>query len=420
MNNSLKNKGFIEPVIEADHYIAGTSSLPCVVIQPDRNWTPYLVKNENQIGSFGDTFNCSAFGSLDALEVLMKKKFGVEYNWSDRALGLFAGTYPPGNDVHVVCETIRKHGLVEDAVLPFDSSCTTIDKYYSPKPVPRDLIDKASKFIEDFSYGHEWLYKDPGTPLATKQALLLENLQYGPLSVSVVGWRYRNNMYYKLPGEADNHWVALINVVEGQYWEVFDSTDSYIKRLEWNYDFGYSKRHSIEKNMSSQAKSQNLVAMWLESIRDWWNGLSAPEQQALTPVKPVIDNPKPMQPNVISTHLWDTPANVKHSLRVICDEEGLSVPNKNVIDACIHQESNYNTQAVNHNLDKVTGKTLSSDWGLCQINDYYHIGQGKEFASVEEVLNNPEKSVRFMIKMMKAGKMNLWVSYTSKAYLKYL
>jgi len=36
------------------------------------------------------------------------------------------------------------------------------------------------------------------------------------------------------------------------------------------------------------------------------------------------------------------------------------------------------------------------------------------------VLDHPDKAVRYMIKMMKAGKLDLWVSYSSGAYNKYM
>lgn len=138
------------------------------------------------------------------------------------------------------------------------------------------------------------------------------------------------------------------------------------------------------------------------------------------PVAPVL----PVQEAVEAisaphTLLWDTPENVRHSVRVMCDESGLSVSDKNTLCACVEVESNFNTQAVHVNKD-ANGKTLSTDYGIVQINDFYHIGPGKDFPSADYVLSHPEECVAYMIKMMKAGKLDLWVSFSSGLYKKYL
>jgi hypothetical protein len=117
--------------------------------------------------------------------------------------------------------------------------------------------------------------------------------------------------------------------------------------------------------------------------------------------------------------LWDTPEHSRYNVRKICDEEGLSASEKNLICACIYQESEFLNTAVCHNKNK-KGEITSSDWGIVQCNDHWHIGEGKAFPSVEYVVNNPEKMVRWMIQMYKLGLLRLWVSYSSGAYKKHL
>lgn len=120
--------------------------------------------------------------------------------------------------------------------------------------------------------------------------------------------------------------------------------------------------------------------------------------------------------------LWDTPTQVRHSIRVMCDNAGLSVRDKNILCACIQQESNFIPTAI--------GKPNSDgtqDFGLCQYNNgknshgqAYWIGPGAAFSSVDEVLKNPEKNVRVMIDMFKAGHQAWWASYSTGAYKKWL
>jgi hypothetical protein len=172
---------------------------------------------------------------------------------------------------------------------------------------------------------------------------------------------------------------------------------------------------------------------------------AVPETQpSPVPAEPIsMPMPEPTLPPAPAPLLWDTPENARHSIRVICDEElpiertvlvdGLYYLPKDVITACIRQESRFRNLRADgtptrlENLDKA-GRVWSTDWGICQVNDYWHIkGHGKpewdvrkEWESVEEVVANPEKVVRWMIRMYKAGQLGQWVSYSSGAYVRYL
>jgi hypothetical protein len=121
----------------------------------------------------------------------------------------------------------------------------------------------------------------------------------------------------------------------------------------------------------------------------------------------------PAKPAEEIKYLWDTPGRACHSVRVICDEMGLSVADKNLICQVINAESGFKIQAKNINKDG------TGDYGICQFNSYWYIGPGKPIASIDEALNNPEKCVRVMIKQFKAGRLKDWCAYSSGAYLKY-
>lgn len=128
---------------------------------------------------------------------------------------------------------------------------------------------------------------------------------------------------------------------------------------------------------------------------------------------------KNMNPDTV-TYSWDTPAHCYHNTRVLCDNAGLSLDEKNVISACIYQESQFHTQAKHVNYNR-NGSVSSTDWGIVQINDYFHIAPtGTPFASVAEVLSNPEADVAWMIQMYKQGGLKMWDSYLSGAYREWL
>lgn len=113
--------------------------------------------------------------------------------------------------------------------------------------------------------------------------------------------------------------------------------------------------------------------------------------------------------------LWDTPKHIYHAVRVTCDLNDLSVAEKNLLCECLYQESRFNNAAINHNRNSA-GAVLSTDYGLCQINDYYHIGTGKDFPNVAFVIDNPDKVFEWMIGMYKHGMLKQWVSYSSGEY----
>jgi hypothetical protein len=102
-------------------------------------------------------------------------------------------------------------------------------------------------------------------------------------------------------------------------------------------------------------------------------------------------------------------------VRVVCDEEGLTLDQKNTMCATIGAESGWHTDAINYNRNK-DGSLASTDYGICQWNDYYH---GKEI-SPDDALHDPEKAVRLMCAYWKRGQRTLWMGYTSGNYKKYL
>lgn len=137
---------------------------------------------------------------------------------------------------------------------------------------------------------------------------------------------------------------------------------------------------------------------------------STPEAPAMP-----VEESTPTKPQ----YLWDTPQNAKHSVRVICDEMGMLPVNKDLICSVIEAESGFKNTATNKNL-RLDGTVDSTDWGICQINDRFHIGKGQTFPSVDYVLNNPDKVVKWMIEMFRAGHLNWWCAYTNNSYKNYL
>lgn len=166
----------------------------------------------------------------------------------------------------------------------------------------------------------------------------------------------------------------------------------------------------------------NLLAY----LKDWLVQLSnflsntGPKPDPIVIPDQVIPPPVVNQPIIpMSKYDFSTPVAAEHSVRVICDEMGLTVPMKNELDATVHAESSYNTKAKNENKDG-KGNLLSTDWGVAQFNDKLWIGAGKLFPDVDFVLNNPDKCIREMCSLFLEGHADYWVAHKSGAFRKYL
>lgn len=124
----------------------------------------------------------------------------------------------------------------------------------------------------------------------------------------------------------------------------------------------------------------------------------------------------------LTTPDFSTPQNAFHSTRVLCDEMGLTYGQKNILCACVFQESEFHVNPrPNQNKDPKTGQVWSTDYGIVQVNDHFHIGKGKDFPSVQYVLDNPEACIRWMIGIYKAtGALQPWSSFSTGAYKKWL
>lgn len=131
---------------------------------------------------------------------------------------------------------------------------------------------------------------------------------------------------------------------------------------------------------------------------------------------PKVPNPMPVPPKTVN---WSKPSEAYHATRVLCDEAGLTVDEKNLICACLYQESQFHNSAINRNKN-AAGTVLSTDWGLAQVNDHYHIGPHKDFPTVDYVVQNPAEVIKWMISMYQHGLLKQWVSFSSGAYKKWL
>lgn len=170
-----------------------------------------------------------------------------------------------------------------------------------------------------------------------------------------------------------------------------------------------------------------IFLSWLDSLITSLMAKFYPPMPEAPPVSPkTAPEPTIQVPVAPSTVLasWGTQKGAWHLVRVQCDNAGLSLAEKNVICACIYQESQFynylpsGKPTLHENV--VNGVLASTDFGICQINDYWHVKKYPDFPSSQYILDHPEKAVQFMIDAYKHGTLKQWVSYSSNAFQTWL
>lgn len=242
MNQSY---GYIEDSIQRDHYIKGT--LHPELLQVDGQWDRWLPTYEHQARNGVETSACTVFGTLNALEMLHKRKYGKEPNYCERYGSQVCGVTQYGASPHEVIEIIRMYaGTIKERYLPFHKDIKTWHEYNSGVTLLHRL--KGLRWLFDYEVGHEWVLTGDGDTAT----LLKGALRMSPVGIAVNAWTPHRDMYIR--AGADNHWCVLVGYKEKEYWTVYDSYDGGLKKLAWDYGFYRAKRYTLNKRRAYSMK----------------------------------------------------------------------------------------------------------------------------------------------------------------------
>jgi len=274
------NDGYIEEPIKDTDYIMGASPLIKKVLQEDSNWTPFIPPHEKQRGRT-ETMACVSFGLLNTLEILAKRKWGEDWNKSDRYTAKISNTSRNGNLMSRVIDNTRKvYGTVDQTDWENNIDEFTWTEFYAQ--IPQAVTDKGKMWLKDYEIGYEGVY-------AQKQALI-EALKFSPLWLAVSAWYERDGVYIRT-GNPNHVCVGILPKPEGMV--VLDQYEPFIKTVAWDNIF-YPKIVTIskKKQVFNQEAIQKLIARGLEYIirpeshgelyRLSEDGLAFKEGQALT------------------------------------------------------------------------------------------------------------------------------------------
>jgi len=247
-----------------DWRVGSVSGFDSAVLQKDHNWHEYLPIKENQFSRHFDTMGCVSFSALNCLEMLQKRKYGNEVNWSDRWLAKVSGTTRRGNWLQSVADTIRHTGLLLESEYPYPRQEAGFDWDDFYKDVPLSMFEEAGDFLKEYEVTYEWVD-------IRNRDNLLYSLRFTPLQVTGVFPSHRKAVDGIIPREEGLHTHAY-TIYGGKYGEYFDVFDHYTvekKKIAWDFDLGinamrYNLTKLTDKPMEKPEIENNTLVQLVE------------------------------------------------------------------------------------------------------------------------------------------------------------
>lgn len=147
-------------------------SIPYEVVNPSGDWRKWAVVHEKQKDPV-ETMACVSFSCNNCLEI-QYKFFGIDVNFSDRALAKMSGTQMNGNTLERVNDTARNIGLLLESQWPNNPKAKTWEEYYAQIPI------ETQKLAVKQPFNYEWVAR---TNDFTEQ--IKKQLKQSPLQITV-------------------------------------------------------------------------------------------------------------------------------------------------------------------------------------------------------------------------------------------
>lgn len=251
MDTANKNYGFQFDEPNGEDFVLGFG-LPYEVLQEGGDWSFWLPQKEFQNLNGIEPSACVSFTTLNCVEILIRKKYGEERNYSDRFLAAISGTTSSGNTPKKVADALRHAGVARQEDWPFNKHVDSFEKFYAP--LPEGVRELALEFIEEWDFGYEIVPANHGAISAA--------LKTSPLLISFSAWFEKDGLFYRPEGMRDNHATTLFREDPGSHRTVFDSYDNHIKNLRWQDVPMAVKRFTIKKRVGEPKHKCWLLALF--------------------------------------------------------------------------------------------------------------------------------------------------------------
>lgn len=201
-------------------------------------WLNFLPVGESQIIDGVDSMWCTAFATIDAIQILVASMGFERVDYEEWFTSYLAKSTIEGNDPQWVAKVIKNNGLYpREALLRVRDGLVT--------EVQRAT---ARQWLLKYRFNY-WVVKD------ISKALLVS-----PVGVAVHAWVESDGVYLDV-GLNPNHWTLLVGE-EKDWWLCWDSIEPNIKKISKDYKFSYALGYSVRARQGG---------LW-DSIMEWIYG----------------------------------------------------------------------------------------------------------------------------------------------------
>ncbi|MFH1052752.1 MAG: hypothetical protein V1779_17670 [bacterium] len=217
-------------------------------------WARFLPLVEKQIINGIETYWCVPFSWLNAIEILLNHKTGIQRNFNDQYSALFANIRNGvGTTYEEFYEGLKYAGLIDQNRL--ETKGNSWEELNDKKIITPELLKEGQKFFEEWDIEREYVNPSNANDI-------YEALGGSPLIVTV---KYASGDSILNPEGRHNHSVIIYDAKYGEYWLIFDHYTQSIKRYAWKYKFGAIVKPSlIQKDKIMFIPINNLLYLLVE------------------------------------------------------------------------------------------------------------------------------------------------------------
>jgi hypothetical protein len=176
-----------------DWIVGSTYIVPKTILVEDGNWEKWLPKFEMQWLEGFETMACVSYSFNNVLEILFRRLYGIEVNFSDRFLAKMSRTdVYNGNTFWNVFNTARDAGLVDEDKWTWKDlpKPITWQSYYAT--IPETIKNEALDFKNQWEIYWETI---PNLNQQNFISMMKFWLRYSPLWACINNWQHAVTIY---------------------------------------------------------------------------------------------------------------------------------------------------------------------------------------------------------------------------------
>lgn len=283
-----KHYGLILEPLKPTDFVLGTSQsleakYGAEAVNPSGDWSNFTPSEEDQSTMTGDTWACTNFNTIDAVEMLHRLQYGAPLNLSDRFSAVMSGTKPGvGNSPQKAADSLRRDWSVLEPEWP---DVNTVEEFFAP--IPASLKTLAVGRGAEFEFGYQVV---PNSAASIKAAL-----RTSPVCIAVTAWVEKNGVYVR--GDfSENHWTTIIKVLDNGNYKVFDSFYPFIKEVHPSAAQSLAMSYYLKKQIASEGAWRKFLRLLASLFAAPAPIPGMPERPPFPPIEPPVEPPKPPVP----------------------------------------------------------------------------------------------------------------------------